>query len=327
MENITSSNSFHFNSVRYSGIKSGLNLIVLGAVHGNEICGTQAIEKIIDELDTKKKVITSGSVTFVPITNPLAFSKKQRMGDRNLNRNLNPNLNPTYFEDYVANWLCPLLSEHNVLLDLHSFHSPGSPFALIGPANNSGPLEPFKFAKQEEELALKLGVKVFVDGWLDTYARGVEYRCANKNDYPQNSQLQNLDIHYGMGTTEFIRSKGGYGITLECGQHNDLSAPEVAYQAISNSLLHLGLVDGPLPMGISNYQCLRIIEVIDKLHEGDYFSQEWKSFDHVKAGQVIGTRHNGKKVFTNDDVKIMFPNTQALPGNEWFYLAELSNRF
>lgn len=327
MENIILPNSFHFNSVRFSGIKSGLNLVVLGAVHGNEICGTQAIEKIINELNIKKKVITSGSVTFIPITNPLAYYKKQRMGDRNLNRNLNPSLNPKYFEDYVANWLCPLLSEHNVLLDLHSFHSPGSPFALIGPTNNIGQLEPFKFAKQEEELALKLGVNVFVDGWLDTYARGVEHRCANKNNYPKNSQLQNLDVHYGMGTTEFIRSKGGYGITLECGQHNDLSAPEVAYQAIINSLVHLGLMDGSLPKNMSNYQCLRIIEVIDKLHEGDYFSQEWKSFDHVKAGQVIGTRHNGEKVFTKGDVKIMFPNTQALPGNEWFYLAEHSYRF
>ena len=41
------------------------------------------------------------------------------------------------------------------------------------------------------------------------------------------------DPSYGVGTTEYMRSQGangqgGYGITLECGQHQDPTAPEMA---------------------------------------------------------------------------------------------------
>jgi len=35
--------SLHFQSVSFAGLAPGARLIVLGAVHGNETCGTQAI--------------------------------------------------------------------------------------------------------------------------------------------------------------------------------------------------------------------------------------------------------------------------------------------
>ena len=39
--------------------------------------------------------------------------------------------------------LCDKQAEHDVLLDLHSFRSPGQPFVMRGPADNRGALEPF----------------------------------------------------------------------------------------------------------------------------------------------------------------------------------------
>ncbi len=35
-----------FKSIRYQGPRPGPRLVVLGAVHGNETCGTRAIERI-----------------------------------------------------------------------------------------------------------------------------------------------------------------------------------------------------------------------------------------------------------------------------------------
>ena len=316
-----------FKSVTYTGLQPGIRLIVLGAVHGNETCGTQAIRSVIQEFENGQRSMVSGTVTFVPITNPLAYANNQRAGDRNLNRNLNPSPKPQNFEDHVANWLCPLLAQHDVLLDLHSFHTPGHPFALIGPLNNTGALEPFSFADQEEALALRLGVGLFVDGWLNTYARGVTNRIANKSAYPEHSKSQNLDMKYGVGTTEYMRSQGGWGITLECGQHDDANAAQVAYQAICNTLAYLALVDAPQPQKTNDYQNLRIIEVIDKINDDDQFTQAWKNFDKFKAGDVIGVRHNGDKVIAEFDAIILFPNPAALAGNEWFYLAKLVHRF
>jgi hypothetical protein len=54
-------------------------------------------------------------------------------------------------------------------------------------------------------------------------------------------------LRYGMGTTEYMRSTGGYALTLECGQHLDPQAPEVAYTAIKNTLAFLKLIDAPEP--------------------------------------------------------------------------------
>ena len=51
----------------FHGLEPGPRLIVLGAVHGNEIGGTRGIERVLDELARGDLVIVRGSVTFVPI--------------------------------------------------------------------------------------------------------------------------------------------------------------------------------------------------------------------------------------------------------------------
>jgi predicted deacylase len=307
---------------QYAGLNAGPRLLILGAVHGNEICGTRALERLIGELDSSSVRIARGSLTLVPITNPLAYQLKQRQGDRNLNRNLRPNAEPKDFEDRIANALCPLLEAHDALLDLHSFHTGGQPFVMLGPRDNTGALEPFTHAAAEARLAAHLGVTRVVEGWLDTYALGVNRRREKKPD--ANPLL--LDAAYGVGTTEYMRSKGGYGVTLECGQHEDPRAPDVAYHAIRQTLALLGMVDTALAPPAPSYEVLRLEDVIDLEHEGDTFVREWKSFDPLKAGELIGHRHDGSEVRASSDGFIVFPNPRALPGNEWYYFARLSSR-
>jgi hypothetical protein len=149
-----------------------------------------------------------------------------------------------------------------VLLDLHSFKSPGVPFAFIGPRDNAGPLEPFAHAAREEALARRLGVGRVVDGWLETYAAGVARRQALAASLPD-AQLD-LDPRYGIGTTEYMRSVGGWGVTLECGRHDDPAAPEVGYRAILNTLAHLGLIDAPDPAPASDVETLHLCDVVDR---------------------------------------------------------------
>ena len=312
--------SLYFQSVSFTGMAPGARLIVLGAVHGNETCGTQAIRRVIGEIESGQLTLHAGSVTFVPITNPLAYVRQQRMGDRNLNRNLVPTDEPVEFEDRIANWLCPLLAQHDALLDLHSFHTAGQPFVMLGPEDNTGSLEPFARSAEETALALRLGVHRFVDGWLDTYAAGVARRLA------AGVSAREADVHYGVGTTEFMRAQGGIALTLECGQHDDPAAPDVAYRAIHNTLAHLRLVSAPAPMAVSDTEALRLYEVIDRAHADDQFARAWSSFDPVRAGEVIGVRQNGLPVTADRDGYIVFPNPRALPGQEWFYLARPSDR-
>ena len=316
---------FSFHSASFTGLNPGVRLIVLGAVHGNETCGTQAIQRVMTEIHSGEIQVTGGQVTFVPIANPLAYARQQRMGDRNLNRNLYPKTPPVDYEDHIGNWLCPLLAQHEVLLDLHSFHTPGAPFVMLGPENNTGALEPFTLAGREEALALRLGVRRVVDGWLDTYAAGVQRRAALIASESNTRELD-TDPRYGVGTTEYMRSVGGCALTLECGQHADPAAPDVAYRAILNTLATLGLIAQPAPPPIAHMEALRLYQVIDKAHSEDAFSRKWSSFDPVVKGELIGTRQDGNQVVADCEGFIVFPNPKALPGQEWFYLARRSGR-
>jgi predicted deacylase len=296
-------------------------LIVLGAVHGNETCGTEAIRRVIDDLDQGRLVLERGLLTLVPVTNPMAFRLGRRQGDRNLNRNLKVKAEPADFEDRIANALCPLLAAHDVLLDLHSFQSPGQPFVMLGPHDNDGALEPFGHAQAEARLASHLGPARVVEGWMEAYARGVERRRRRGSGLPS---LQ--EIAYGVGTTEYMRASGGYGVTLECGQHQDSLAPVVAYRAIRQTLALLGLATLALEAPAEDFEVLRLVDVVDRDHADDSFSRVWSSFDPVAAGDRIGSRADGESVLAPADGFIVFPNSQALPGSEWFYFAVPGDR-
>ncbi len=314
----------HLRTLTYRGFAPGPRLLILGAVHGNETCGTQAITQVQDELDSGKLLIERGTVTFVPITNPMAYQLKQRSGDRNLNRNMGTTAIPQDFEDRIANVLCPLLESHDVLLDLHSFHTGGAPFVMVGPQDNSGPLEPFNHAAEEMQLALHTGPHRIVEGWLETYARGAERR-ANAPAPAGTARMQALvtDPNYGVGTTEFMRSRGGYGVTLECGQHDDPQAVHVARDAILQTLALLKISSLPLAPMPAQREILRLIDVIDRDHEGDTFGREWRSFDPVNAGEIIGLRHDGTEAKAPDNGFVVFPNPRGEVGQEWFYFAQL----
>ena len=321
---MTSARDLQFKSINYTGLQGGPRLIITGAVHGNETCGTRAIRRVMEEIDGGQLLIRAGSVTFVPITNPLAYQLNQRAGERNLNRNLFPKDAPQDFEDQIANWLCPLLAQHDVLLDLHSFNAQSQPFVMVGPRNNDGPLQPFKHAEKERALARRLGVNRFVDGWLATYGQGVQRRMKGSDA----SQLE-MVLRYGVGTTEYMRSTGGYALTLECGQHADPAAPDVAYRAIMNTLAFLKLIDAPEPepIALDKMEALSMVVVHDKLAAGDKFSRTWSSFDSLTAGDVIGTREDGTEVTAEFDGKILFPDVNAQPNNEWYYMTRPNSEF
>jgi predicted deacylase len=321
---MTSARNLKFKSVNYTGLGQGPRVIIMGATHGNEICGTKAIGRVMEEIDSGKLHVAAGSVTFVPIVNPLAYAQGTRSGDRNLNRDLFPKENPQDFEDHVANWLCPLLAQHDVLLDLHSFNAKnGEPFVMVGPVNNDGPLEPFRHMEKERALARRLGVRRFVTGWMQAYGQGVQRRSRGNA-----AELETV-LRYGVGTTEYMRSTGGYALTLECGQHEDPAAPEVAYRAIMNTLAFLKVIEAPEPAPIpfDEMEALSMAAVHDKIDANDQFTRPWASFDPVTEGEQIGVRADGTPVVAEFSGRILFPDVNAGPNQEWYYMTRPNPEF
>ncbi len=301
-----------------ASLHPGPRLLVLGGVHGNETCGTEGIERVLAELQAGALHLLRGQLTLVPVANPLARARQAREGERNLNRSFRPTSPASDNEDRIINVLSPVLDAHDALLDLHSFQSAGQPFAMIGPRDNAGTLEPFARAFEEGQLALHLGTRIVVEGWLDVYAAGLAQRDAGRP--PPDGALD-----FGRGTNEYMRSRGGYGVTLECGQHRDRAAPGVAQAAIHAALRLLGMVT-QAPIVPPAPQLLRLVGVTDRLHPDDRFERDWATFDAVARGEPIGRRADGRVLAAERDGFIVFPNTEAPPGTEWFYFAVASER-
>ncbi|MGE0311347.1 MAG: succinylglutamate desuccinylase/aspartoacylase family protein [Lautropia sp.] len=306
--------------VQYRSLQPGPRLIVTGAVHGNETCGPTAIREAIARFSDGQWRLARGTLTFVPVANPVAYAAGRREGDRNLNRDFRPCVYPETAEDRIANQLAPLLAEHEVLLDLHSFSAPGEPFVFLGPQDNDGELEPFAHEAAEAALALAAGPSRLVYGWLPAYAKGVVKRASGS-------------VAYGIGTTEYMRHRGGYAVTVECGQHADPAAPSVAARAIDNTLRLLGLRDGDGDGGTTaaaggerEIELIELCDVIDRADPGDRLAREWRSFDRLAAGEPMAWRHDGSAIPAPGDGYIVFPNPNAMPGREWFYFARPGTR-
>ena len=200
-----------------SGI-DGIKLLVLGAVHGNEIAGPNAIFKIIDDIQSYKIPLKSGRITFVPICNLKAYEKNVRQIDENLNRVMRYHENPATYEQYLANELVPVIAENDILLDLHSTHSKGD--------------MPFVFCDYPMPENLKMidaiGVDYVLLGWPQIYA-GTEIFDYSTEQWAHDCQ------------------KGG--ITLECGYHQESEATDVAYEAIINVMKQYDMIEGQALQG------------------------------------------------------------------------------
>lgn len=292
----------------WAALTPGPALVVLGAVHGNEVCGAHAIARAAADLLHGRLTLLRGRLTLLPVANPLAFSRRAREGERNLNRRFTPQAEPRDYEDRLTRQLAPLLAAHDALLDLHSFHTPGAPFAMVGPRNNSGAREPFARAAEEMALARALGAPRVVEGWLEVYDRAAAAR-----GQPPDAE--------GIGTNEYMRSQGGYAVTLECGQHDDPAAIDVAARALRGALVELGLARAAAPPRFTG-PATRLTDVVLRESPADRLARDWRSFDPVAAGEVIGLRADGRPVCAPRAGCVLFTHPEAEVGHEWFFLAE-----
>jgi len=302
-------------SITFDSLQAGPRLLVLGAVHGNETCGPGGIARAIGEIEAGQLTVARGAVTFVPIVNRKAYDQRTREGDRNLNRLFGVRAIAVDNEDRIANALAPLLARHDALLDIHSFSSDGEPFVFFGPEDNTGNLEPFRHGAAELAFAAALGPELLMHGWLPAYARLLEER--------QRVGFAATSIDEGVGTTEFMRYAGGYGVTIECGRHDDPAGVEVAYVAIRNALAHLALTGERAPPPPPR-RVLELTEMALCRTEGDRIEGHWQTGDAVKAGTVIARRADGIVIAAERDGFVVFPKPDAVPGQTLFYFAVTS---
>ena len=284
-------------SISFKSLNPGKHLVVLGAVHGDEICGPKAIEQMIDALSTNMIELKQGSVTFVPICNPQAYALNVRFVEHNLNRRLYPKDSPQDYEDKIGNILCPILDQADALLDIHSYQSQGGPFCFLG---NS--------CQEELDFCKSLGISNFIYGWAEAFSN--------------NDKVE--DQRQSMGTTEYTRLKGGIATTLECGQHLNSDNPSIGYRAIINAMVHLNLIKKTkkIEKKEQEHTCFKMDQLFLKEKPGK-FVKPWKHLDRVSKGEELAIYEDGQKVTAPMDGVIVLPKNhpEHVSGTEWFLFA------
>lgn len=275
-----------FKSYTFKGAQKGANILILGAVHGNETAGTFAQQKIIEQIQKKELILQAGQITFLPIVNEAAYQKDCRFVDINLNRVVRFHQQPKNNEEKIANELIKLIDACDVMLDLHSTHCPDDEaFAFID----------YPTALNKELLSL-IPVKTALAGWPQIYAG--------------NSAIENYC------TEEYAHRHGKRGITVECGYHKAPLATDIAKQSILNVLAYFkNIAQEPI-----FYQPKEIMlhSFIIKQQEGR-FSKNYQHLDKITQGETLAVYESGEQITAPFDGCIIMPNPTANIGDEWFY--------
>lgn len=276
------------NTLTFDSGMPGTHLLVLGAIHGNEVAGPNAIFKIIDDIQTYKIHLKTGRITFVPICNLKAYDQDVRQIDENLNRIIKHHENPITYEQKLANEIVPLIAQCDALLDLHSTHCPGD--------------VPFVFCDYPTQENMKmidaLDVQYVLLGWPQIYTG-----CSDISDY--STERCAFECHKA-------------GITLECGYHKENDSVIVAYRSIVNLLNMFGMIEGDSLIN-QDKTPIRLTEYVVKKKNGR-LCQNYKHLDSVTQGQKIAEYDDGEILTAPQDGYILLPNNMADIGTEWYYL-------
>ena len=276
--------------IKYEGLKNGKNLLILVAIHGNEVCGPKAITNIIKKIKNNEIKIKTGSVTFIPICNLEAYKQNKRYININLNRIFEKIENPKNNEEIISQKIIKYIDECDYLLDIHSIHSEGPSFAFLD-------------KDTEEEMKKFVIIQNFqsiIVGWNDIFGKNDKSTCG-------------YALKYNKICT-----------TIECGNHNDPLCIERAETAIKNSLAFLDIADCELSFDKNNQKFIKMEKVFYKEKEG-YFVKNWKHLDTIKSEEIIAKYNDGEVIKAKKDCLIIMPHEDNPIGTEWFYLGKYIN--
>lgn len=277
----------------YGSTTDGPKLIVFGAIHGDEPCGTAAMFKLINKFKNNDIPLKKGKLTMIPVCNPEAYNQGVRFIEQDLNRIFAaPDL--LTIEGRHALDLIDLIKGHDYILDIHSTSSHGPAFVFDD-----------ENLPETQKLAQACLADYVLTGWPVLY-EGTPGE--------------------GGTTLDGARKQNIKGVCLECGQHDDPAAIDVAYASLVNIMAILGLCD-PFrgPEKHSTPETLKMTKRILRPDEKSAFVKNWQGFDVVTKGDILTRNQDGSPLHTADtDGYIIMPSQAARKGQEWFYFAERS---
>ncbi len=273
--------------------KPGPNVMVQALTHGNELCGAIAL----DWLFRQRFAPRQGKLTLA-FANVEAFARFD-FDDPDRSRYIDEDYNRVWADAALdgprdslelrrARVLRPFVDAADYLLDIHSMHEPCRPIMVC--------------AKSEKSAAFARRLGVPGDLLIDT-------------GHPAGLRMIERG---GFGDLKNPRT----AVLIECGQHWEKSAAEVAIDTLLRFLLVTGAADAAwveprLPLKPPARQRLvRVTEPVVAQSMAFRFARPFAGLEVIaKAGSVVAT--DGDKVWKTpyDDCVMVMPSTQHLkPG-------------
>jgi len=270
--------------------RPGPNVMVQALTHGNEFCGALALKVLFDE----KIGPEQGRLTLA-FANVAAFARFD-FDDPDRSRYIDEDYNRVWADEALlgprdtvelrrARQLRPFVDAADYLLDLHSMHEPCRPIMVCGSQDKGG--------AKSAALARRIGVPgdLLVDTGHPAGLRMIE--------------------RGGFGDPASPRT----AVLIECGQHWEKSAADVAVDTLFRFLLATGAVNASICKSHSRLappavqRLVRVTEAVVAKSMDFRFPHSFKGLEVIpKAGTVVATDGGTAWKTPYDDCVMVMPS-------------------
>jgi uncharacterized protein len=260
------------NLVRIAGHRDGPRVVIFSGVHGDEVSGVHAVEKLFFDLFVGARALNRGSLTLVR-ANEQALVAERRYLKHNLNRlfreHYGPEIDTSSYEFKRAQELKTVLESCDYFFDLHS-----APFAE----------EPFIVAEREAvSFFAGLGISRIMTGWSKFSGGAI-----------------------GGDAENFANAHGAKSATLESGSHFDKRSNDVAYRSVISFLSLLEMIDGPEAPAAGPLEIVDVYAVVLKESDDFRYSARVDNFQVFGKGETFAFQ-SGKALTVSEDSYLLIP--------------------
>jgi succinylglutamate desuccinylase len=250
----------------------GPRVVLFGGVHGDELSGVHAIEKLFFDLFAGTRTLRQGSLTLVR-GNEQALAAERRYLKHNLNRlfrdDYGPEIDRTSYEFNRAQELKSVLHDCDYFLDLHS-----APIAQ----------DPFMVAEQGAVgFYSKLGIPRIMTGWSKFSSGAI-----------------------GGDAENYANAHGAKSATLESGSHFDKRSNDVAYRSIVSLLSLLEMIAGTEQPAARPLEIVDVYAVVMKEADDFRYAGKVDNFQFIEKGKSFGFQ-SGCAITVSEDSYLLIP--------------------
>lgn len=263
--------------IRIEGDKPGPAVVMFCGIHGDEVSGIHALEKLLFDFFGGKRRLLRGRLTLAR-ANELAIAAERRYVQLNMNRmfrdSYGPEVDRNAYEFRRVQELKPLLENCDYFLDFHS-----APIAE----------GPFLVAEQKAvDFYRRLGIPRIMTGWSKFSSGAI-----------------------GGDTENYANARGALSATLESGSHFQKASNDIAYRAAISLLTILDMIETDGPQVEAVAEIYQMYAVVTKEHDDFRYASEPHNFMFIAKGEALAIENNQPVKVTEDSYLLIPMNPEA----------------